>query len=282
MDYKYDAFISFAWKDLARARRLQRRLAEKGYATWYAEKNMRAGDVLLHKISDGMTKSRYLLVIHSKHYAGGKWAQMEIAAVMNNEIKSGLTKVVCLKFDDTELPMILDAKLYIDFRQRRPDPLERLCAVLDEASGLVIEGVKSAFLAATDVNEIREYAHRLSRMARHRNELAALNATAEILLSVPENYNVGDSAAWAMGDIGVWSDSQEMAQKIMETVPRVIATADARLINHMAHICGEMELQARNSELKRWAAAAIDRHAADPDPSVSAPFAATKKRVRGD
>jgi hypothetical protein len=46
MDYRYDAFISFAWKDLARARRLHEQLSERGYVAWYAEKDARAGDSL--------------------------------------------------------------------------------------------------------------------------------------------------------------------------------------------------------------------------------------------
>ena len=170
---------------------------------------------------------------------------------------------------------MLASKLYIDVRLRRPDPFETLCALLDEASGFVIEGVKTAFLAATDVNEIRGHAHRLSKMARQRHEFAALKAAVDILLSVPDNYNVGDSAAWAMGDIGVWSDSREMAQEIMQALPRVIATRDARLINHMAYICGEMALQAKNPELKNWAAAAIESYVDDSNPSISAPFLAT-------
>ncbi|MEJ1967738.1 MAG: toll/interleukin-1 receptor domain-containing protein [Rhizomicrobium sp.] len=279
MDFEYDAFISFAWKDIARARRLHERLTKRGYASWYAEKNLRLGEDLFHKISDGMARSRYLFVVHSRHHGGGAWAQRELAAVGADEIAGKMTKVICLKFDDTALPLILRSKLYVDFRSRKPDPFERICELLDQASDAVIAGTKASFLKATDVNEIRDCAHRLSSMARLRHEFGALRAASEILLSVPENYNVGDSAAWVLGDVGVWMDSKEMAQEIMQVVPQVIAAGDPRLINHMAYICGEMARQAKNERLKSWADSFIAGREASADASIREPFAATRQRI---
>ena len=279
MHFEYDVFISFAWKDVVRARRLHERLTKRGYISWYAEKNLRAGEDLFHRISEGMARSRYLFVIHSHSHAGGRWAQRELAAAGTDEINSRLTKVVILKFDDTELPYILQSKLYVDFRARKPDPFERLCELLDEDSDAVIKGTKANFLKATDINEIRNCAHRLSTLARARNEFGALRAASEILLSVPDNYNVGDSAAWVMGDVGVWMDSQEMAREIMQVVPRVVATGDGRLINHMAYICGEMALQAKHEALKIWADNFIAQCEASSDEVIREPFKATRQRV---
>jgi len=70
MDYRYDAFISFAWKDLVRARRLHEQLSERGYVTWYAEKDTRAGDSLGPVIQKGLVKSRYVFILHTKYYDG--------------------------------------------------------------------------------------------------------------------------------------------------------------------------------------------------------------------
>ncbi|HEY2070421.1 MAG TPA: toll/interleukin-1 receptor domain-containing protein [Rhizomicrobium sp.] len=279
VDFEYDAFISFAWKDIGRAQRLHERLAARGYITWYAEKNLRAGDDLFHRISEGMARSRYLFVIHSGNHARGKWANRELSAVGTDEIESGLTKVVCLKYDDTELPLLLRSKLYVDFRTRKPGPFEQLCGLLDESSDAVIKGTKANFLKATDINEIRNCAHRLSAMARGRHELGALRAASEILLSVPENYNVGDSAAWVVGDVGVWMDSDEVTREIMQVVPQVVATGDARLINHMAYICGEMALQAKSGTLQAWAGDFIAAQEASPDASVREPFQFTRERI---
>jgi len=279
MYFEYDAFISFAWKDIARARRLQERLASRGYVPWYAEKELRAGENFVRRISQDMARSRYVFMIHSRHHAGGDWAQQEMDAALADEVKSRLTKIVCLKFDDTDLPYLLLPKLYVDFRARKPDPFERLCALLDDGSDAVLKGIKANFLKATDVDEIRSCAHRLSAMARRRHEFGALRAASEILLSVPENYNVGDSAAWVMGDVGVWMDSDEMTREIVTVVPQVVASGDGRLINHMAYICGEMALQAKSQPLKAWADAFIAQQENSTDASVREPFKATRERI---
>jgi hypothetical protein len=279
MHFEYDAFISFAWKDLARARRLHERLKERGYITWYAGSDLRAGQVLVNRVFGDMAKSRYVFVIHSRNHSSGKWADRELAIALTDEINSGQIKVIILKYDDTPLRQDLQSKLYIDFRVRKPDPLARLCELLDESSDAVIKGTKEHFLQATDVNEIRSCAHRLSAMARGRHEFGALRAASEILLSVPDNYNVGDSAAWVLGDVGVWMESEEMAREIMQVVPQVVATGDGRLINHMGWICGEMALQARNEALKSWADDFIDRQEACTDEAVREPFKTTRQRI---
>ena len=80
MHFEFDAFISFAWKDLARAGKLHERLKERGYVTRYARKELRAGQVLVERIFGDMAMSRFIFVIHSRHHAGGRWASKELTA----------------------------------------------------------------------------------------------------------------------------------------------------------------------------------------------------------
>lgn len=281
MNYLYDAFISFAWKDLARARRLHEQLTERGYDTWYAERNMRAGDDLPKKLWDGLERSRYVFVIHSRHYAGAPWAERELSVATSDEINSRTTKIVFLTFDEAAVPYGMRQKLHVDFRDRKTHPLERLAALLDEASGAVIGGVARAMREAREIEAIRQCAHRLSAIARRRHELAALRAVSEILLDPPQSHHVADSAAWALGDIGVWDASDEFAREIQGVVERCIAAGDKRLINHMAYICGEMARASVNAGLRRWADALVTLHAAAENADVSVPFAFTRERIDG-
>ena len=153
----------------------------------------------------------------------------------------------------------------MDFTDRRRKPLDQITALLDEASGAVIRGVGQAMREASDINEIRDCAHRLSGFARRRREHLALDVIAEILLSRPASYHVGDSAAWALGDIGVWMDTPEFVDNVKQIVPEVVAGGDPRLIGHMAWICGEMAAHAVDLGLRQWAEEFIRRNA---EPSV--------------
>jgi hypothetical protein len=281
MDYRYDAFISFAWKDLARARRLHEQLSERGYVTWYAEKDARAGDDLGPVIEKGLVKSRYFFIVHTKHYDGNAgWAACELEWATTDEAGSGVKKIVVLKYDQAPLFNRLEGRVYVDFIDRRRKPLDQLTALLDEASDAVIRGVGRAMREATDINEIRDCAHRLSGFARRRREHLALEVIAEILLSRPASYHVGDSAAWALGDIAVWTPTPEFVKDVEEIVVQVVAAGDPRLIGHMAYICGEMASHATDAGLMAWAREYIDRNVASPVPAVRDPFLVTMERIR--
>ena len=133
---------------------------------------------------------------------------------------------------------------------------------------------------ATDINEIRDCAHRLSGFARRRREHLALEVIAEILLSQPTSYHVGDSAAWALGDIAVWTTTPEFVEDVKEIVGQVVAAGDPRLVGHMAYICGEMAAHATDAGLKSWARGFLERNAASTVPTVREPFLVTIERIR--
>jgi hypothetical protein len=281
MDYLYDAFISFSWKDMVRARRLHEQLSERGYVTWYAEKDARAGDRLGPVIEKGLVQSRYVFILHTKYYDGNTgWAARELELSIADEINRGTTKIVVLKYDQAPLFSRLEGRVYVDFTDRRRKPLDQLTALLDEASEGVIRGVGRAMREATDINEIRDCAHRLSGFARRRREHLALDVIAGILLSQPASYHVGDSAAWALGDIAVWTPTPEFVEDVKAIVPRVVATGDPRLIGHMAYICGEMAAHATDAGLMEWAREFIERNAASTIPAVRDPFVTTIERIR--
>lgn len=281
MDYRYDAFISFAWKDLTRARRLHEQLSASGYITWYAEKDARAGDTLGPVIEQGLARSRYVFILHTKHYDGNAgWAARELEWTLADEARSGVKKIVVLKYDQAPLFHALEARVYVDFTDRRRKPIDQLTALLDDASDGVIRGVGRAMREATDINEIRDCAHRLSAFARRRREHLALDVIAEILLSKPASYHVGDSAAWALGDIAVWTPSPEFVEYVEKIVPQVIATGDPRLIGHMAYICGEMAAHASDAGLMQWARDFLEQNAASDDPAIRNPFLVTIDRIR--
>jgi hypothetical protein len=228
-----------------------------------------------------VVQSRYVFILHTKHYdCDAGWVARELEWAISSEADASVKKIVVLKYDDASLFERLEGRVYVDFIDRRRKPLDQLTALLDEASDGVIRGVGRAMREATDINEIRNCAHRLSGFARRRFEHLALDVIAEILLSQPISYHVGDSAAWALGDIAVWTPRQEFVEDIKKIVNQVLTTGDSRLIGHMAYICGEMAAHASDAGLMEWAREFIGRNAASAVPAVRDPFIVTIERIR--
>jgi hypothetical protein len=279
MNFLHDAFISFAWRDLARARRLHEQLTALGYVTWYAEQNLRAGADIPTALWDALERSRYVFIVHSRHHGGAPWAERELSVATSDEVNSRLTKIVFLTFDDTAVPYGMRHKLYIDFRDAKKKPLTQLQRILDEASEGIIRGVASAMSGASDIDAIRSGAARLSAIARLRNEELVIHELRDMLLTPATPRHVSDSAAWAIGDIAVWSISDAFSVPIKETIERCISSGDSRLTAHMAYIAGEMAMAARNVGLRRWADALITAGEMSRDAELQAQFAFTRSRI---
>lgn len=77
--YLYDVFLSHASEDKdAVARPLAGFLEELGLTVWYDETELRKGDRLVAKLNNGISASRFGILILSKHYFGKRWTNFEL------------------------------------------------------------------------------------------------------------------------------------------------------------------------------------------------------------
>jgi TIR domain len=281
MSYRYDAFISFAWPDLKRARWLHNQLTAAGYVTWYAEQDLRGGSDIPKELWLGLEMSRYIFVVHSKHYTGAVWAERELSVATSDEINSKITKIVFLTYDDEPVPFGMRHKLYIDFRNRNKQPLSQLEKLLDNASSGVIRGAAAAMIGSTDIAAIRADAARLSGIARLRGESLVVDELRDMLLRPSTPRHASDSAAWAIGDIGLWALSTSLAERVKDTVEQCIASGDSRLTAHMAWIAGEVYLGACRPDMRQWADALIAKGEMSLDPDAQKDFKFTRQRIAG-
>lgn len=281
MNFLYDAFISFAWRDLRRARRLQELLHAAGYVTWYAEQNLRGGEDIPKELWAGLERSRFVFVIHSKHYAGAAWAERELSVATTDEINCKVTKVVFLLFDDVPVPYGMRHKLYIDFRDPKKKPLDQVSRVLDQASDGVIRGVTAAMVRETNLTAIRAASSRLSEIAKRRGEELVVRELRALLLDPATPRQPSDSAAWALGDIGMADIPSSLAEAVRATMNDCVASSDARLIAHMAWIAGEMVMAARRPDMVEWADHMIKMGLSSTNPETRRDFEYTRERTLG-
>jgi hypothetical protein len=90
---EWDVFICHASEDKADfVDPLARQLRDSGLSVWYDVFSLKVGDSLRRRIDDGLTKSRYGIVVVSKHFFSKEWPQNELDGLMGREIAG--TKVI--------------------------------------------------------------------------------------------------------------------------------------------------------------------------------------------
>jgi hypothetical protein len=81
----FDVFLSYAGADRDFAADLARALRERGVSVWWAEDELRPGDSLTGRIADGLSRSRYSLVVLSPAFLARTWPRKELSALTNRE-----------------------------------------------------------------------------------------------------------------------------------------------------------------------------------------------------
>ena len=78
-DAKWDVFISYASEDMeAVAKPLAYALRSKGLRIWFDQFSLQVGDSLSQSINVGLARSKYGVVILSKHFLEKEWPQKEL------------------------------------------------------------------------------------------------------------------------------------------------------------------------------------------------------------
>lgn len=131
---RWDVFISHATEDKDEfVRPLSHALGESGLSVWFDETALTVGDSLRAKIDEGLSRSRYGIVVLSKHFFAKKWPQNELDGLMAREVAG--TKVILpvwhkVTRDEVEL--------------RSPMLAGRLAALSDEGLEITVRKLREA------------------------------------------------------------------------------------------------------------------------------------------
>ncbi|MCI0426807.1 MAG: toll/interleukin-1 receptor domain-containing protein, partial [Nitrospiraceae bacterium] len=110
------AFISHSAKDKKTATNLARRLQQYAVDVWIDHEQIKFGDSIPAKISNGLSTCDVILVVVSSSFVGSSWCRAEYEPLLTREIESGKTFVIPICIDDADLPVMLSAKRYVDLR----------------------------------------------------------------------------------------------------------------------------------------------------------------------
>lgn len=109
-------FLSHNSQDKPFAQRLTEDLRASGVRVWFDTAEIRVGDSLLNKITEGIHDMEYLGVILSPSSAGASWVQFELQIAMTLEVSSRKLRVLPIYYRDCTYPAFLIHKRYVDFR----------------------------------------------------------------------------------------------------------------------------------------------------------------------
>jgi hypothetical protein len=111
-------FLSHSSADKEKVREISELLKINGIKTWIDEAEIKPGEMLLQKISNGIKEMDYLAVFLSQNSVKSNWVMKELSIAMSKEIIEGKIKVLPILIEDCEIPNFLKDKKYIDFRDK--------------------------------------------------------------------------------------------------------------------------------------------------------------------
>lgn len=127
-------FISHSSKDKAFAKILCMDLEANGYIPWLDEWDIKVGESIPEKISNGLQEADFIIVILSENSVASKWVEREWQTKYWNEIDKGCINVLPLLLKDCKIPELLKTKKYADFRGDFNFGLSELLSALETFS----------------------------------------------------------------------------------------------------------------------------------------------------
>jgi hypothetical protein len=126
-----NVFISYNHHDHGFAERLAQDLKAAGFAVWWDEWEIKVGDSIIQKVSQGINESAYLPVVLSPHSVKSNWVQRELGSALMRQLSADRDITVFpLLVADCEVPALLREIRWADFRQDYQAGLGELLDVL--------------------------------------------------------------------------------------------------------------------------------------------------------
>ena len=104
---EFDLFLSHASLDKVWVLELAKQFEARGLRVFVDSQEIAVGDNFVLRLSDGLERSRYMVLILSKHTEGRLWVQQEWTSFMAGH--GPLGRLLPIKIDAVELPAILKA-----------------------------------------------------------------------------------------------------------------------------------------------------------------------------
>lgn len=134
-------FISYSHPDAEFVDRLAGELIRARKPVWVDRYELRAGDSLIGRIQEEITKAGAMLVVLSEASVNSEWCKKELSAGLIRELEEKRVVVIPVLIEDCSIPIFLRDKKYADFRtsfdKGLGEILESLAGVTNDTQGRV-------------------------------------------------------------------------------------------------------------------------------------------------
>lgn len=107
-------FLSYSSKDKDLARKIAYDLRNNDIDVWFDEWEIRVGESITQKISQGLENSDFVAVLLTINSINSGWVEKEWQSKIGQEASEKKVAVLPLKADGCDIPQMLQDKLYAD------------------------------------------------------------------------------------------------------------------------------------------------------------------------
>ncbi len=129
---KVVAFLSHSSKDKPFVRQLAADLTRNGISVWLDEREIKVGDSITDKVSQGLAQSDFFLIALSDNSVESSWVQKELNQALITEIEERKVRILPIKLSDCDIPPLIKDKKYADFSQHYKSGLAGLLSAMKE------------------------------------------------------------------------------------------------------------------------------------------------------
>jgi hypothetical protein len=108
-------FISHSNQDKEFVEQLARDLDNRGISVWFDKWELKVGDSLRRKISEGIHESSYFIVVVSQASKNSKWVAQELDEAFARQVEHDGNFILPVVLDKSAIPSMLSGLLYADF-----------------------------------------------------------------------------------------------------------------------------------------------------------------------
>ena len=111
-------FISHNHKDKEVARKLSTDLIKAGHSVWIDEQEILIGDSIINRISEGLLKVDYVIVLLSNNSLNSVWVKKEIDISLNYELERKNVFILPVLIENVNIPPFLQGKYYANITDK--------------------------------------------------------------------------------------------------------------------------------------------------------------------
>lgn len=109
------AFLCHSSVDKSIVEAIAKEFISNGIEVWLDKWEIRAGDSIIEKISEGLSKNDFLIAFLSRKSVKSNWVKREMNIALTRELRTKRTRVIPVLLENCDIPKFLSDKKYIDF-----------------------------------------------------------------------------------------------------------------------------------------------------------------------